>query len=398
MIKHNIDSKLIVSIIFLSVFINYFLTILILFFTAIYLALKTDILKNMIFEKRYLLLIIFSLYLAIISVVFHNWIGLILSFGMLLLFINLNYFEKNITSTLFEKLIDYAIYFSVIIFLVTLFEQAYIYSNNLQMANFFDIQNRPSQRVSAFYMNANYFALMIVFIEIFVTYKIILNSKSNKKYLYFLIGVINLVSLYLTGGRTAWLSLAIGVLLLLIFSGLFKTAIITFFFTISVLFVLTINPSIIPRLQNEGTDLGRRTKIYQTSLLIIKDTWLLGRGPLTYYHINDEYLEAYLQKTGDENLGKLGISSQHTHSIFLEPLVSFGVIGSIFISGYFISVLKDIIDLYRSRKFHFESALIISVIFSVLSFSIVDFPILWVQTGLLFMLIISYSRCLLNKK
>ncbi|MDF9824957.1 glucan phosphoethanolaminetransferase (alkaline phosphatase superfamily) [Breznakia sp. PF5-3] len=386
----TIDDKLIV-ILAASLFLPFPITVVTILGIGIYVLVKSDFRSNLRSVKRSYILLLFALYLMVTSLVSGNYLGLALAFGMLFLFIVVIYYRKYIHKELFEIILDVMIIMSIICVVVAIGEQFYYLNTVEKMSSFFDIQNKPAHRVHTFFFNANYYAMMIAFIEVVCIYKYITIPKAKKRIEYVLAGLLNLFALFLTGGRLGWLCIALAVLIMILVNRWYKTFIAACAGIGVGVGVLSMKPGLIPRLAEKGLDIGRRARIYEAAQMMMKDTWMFGRGPLTYYYCNADYYDAYVSEYGSSHLNKLGIDAPHSHSMFLEPFISFGVIGSVIIGWYLISQVKRMIRLFTRKVDIALGSLILGFIVVTITFCIIDFPIFWVQTGGLFLLVLGSS-------
>ena len=80
-------------------------------------------------------------------------------------------------------------------------------------------------------------------------------------------------------------------------------------------------------------DFSKRSNIWETAVKGIQAHPLLGKGPLTYFHIYKQYH---------------GHPTQHAHSIYLDPILSHGIIGVILAGIYFAGNLKEVYLLLKS--------------------------------------------------
>lgn len=388
---YTVDDRLI-TILFASIFLPWPITALWIIIGTIYILNRSDFmetLKRVPFSK---VLIVFSLYLLVISILNANWLGAALSVGMLAMFINVIHYRRYIHKDLFEQLLDIAIILSLLAVVVAIAEQIH-YMNMFDHMGFLDIQNKPQYRVHLYFFNANYYAMMILFIENFCIYKFFKIEKLFFRCYYTGIGMINLFALYLTGGRIAWLCLACMVLVMLLVNGWYKLFGLSIFAGCGALALLALKPKLLPRLAARGLAIERRKQIWQTAILIIQDSWLLGRGPLTYYNVYNSYTKQYIATYGMKSFKqyKLGISSQHAHTMFLEPLVSFGVVGTIMFLVYLYFEVKYIIQLLTKKIDHSLAALLFGILIMTIAFCVIDFPIFWIQTGFVFLLLLGSS-------
>ena len=95
---------------------------------------------------------------------------------------------------------------------------------------------------------------------------------------------------------------------------------------------------------------------------------------MTYYHVYKSYH---------------GHPTEHAHSVYLDPLLCFGVIGILTIIPYIFDNLKRVYYLWKSHIDKTLVALIVSFVVMVLIHGLLDYTIFFVQTGFLFLLITS---------
>jgi O-antigen ligase len=385
-----------------SIYLHFVVTIVMLLVVFIYLW-ATKQMKSLFqnsFSTR--MSTLFTVYLLITSLFFHNWIGALASVGMFILFMCINFYHKNVSKILFEDILDIMILLSIVCVIYAIVEQTIYIHTSEDIVNFFDIDNHPKYRVHTFFLNANYYAFMIMFIQLFCTYKVIIQTKLKYKVYYYSIFVINLLPLFLTGSRTVWFFLLASLITMFIISRKYKELFHTVAALAAISLLTILKLPIIPRLIEYGTSLGRRTAIYRTAQMMLKDVYVFGKGPLTYYTQNHLYLKAYVQKYGSDDLGPLGISSQHAHSMFLEPLISFGAIGTTILCAYLFLIYRETWYIFKNHLNTHLVSLIVGCTVATISNSIIDFPIMWVQTGLIFFITITsagiYQNEHLNKK
>lgn len=385
---YTVDDRLI-TILFASIFLPWPITAVSIIGGVIYILIKSDFMETIRRIPFSKVLIVFSIYLLIVSLFNSNWLGALLSIAMFAMFVNVIHYRRYIHKDLFEQIIDIAIILSVVAIIVSIFEQMY-YTTLFDGMGFFDIQNKPQFRVHLYYYNANYYAMMILFIESFCIYKFFKIEKLAFRFYYVVMGILNLFALYLTGGRIAWLCLACAVLVMLVVNQWYKLFGLSIFAGAGTVGLLALKPTLLPRLAAKGLAIERRKQIWQTAILIIQDSWLFGRGPLTYYNVYGSYTKEYIATYGMKSFKqyKLGISSQHAHTMFLEPLVSFGIVGTIILAIYLFSELKYAIKLISKKIDHTLAALLFGAMAIVFTFCIIDFPVFWIQTGFVFLLLL----------
>lgn len=386
-----------ITLLFSSIFFPYQLMMVCYIISFIYIVYQRDVFQIISKMKGAKLIFLFCLYLMVVSILVSNWLGLLLSIGLFICFVCITYYRYFISKRVFESILNIVLILSIVALVYCIFEQFY-YMSLVDGMTFFDIQNSPSLRVRAFFYNASYYALMILFIENICVYKFF-NCKTRSMHVYYTcIGLLNLFALYLTGSRTPWLCLAISVLIMLIIQRWYKLFVSAIGFVLVSLGALSLKPDLLPRLVSQGLDVARRVQIWNSAKLMIEDCFIFGRGPLSYYTFYESYTEEYIATYGLESYEqyKLGISSQHSHTILYEGFISFGIIGSIMLLMYtWIHLKMVVMIIYKKINVSF-AALVVGVLVSALTSSIIDFPLLWLQTGTFMYMIL--GTCDIYKK
>lgn len=100
-----------------------------------------------------------------------------------------------------------------------------------------------------------------------------------------------------------------------------------------------------------------RIQIWSCAIQGIKASPLLGQGPFTYMMILDKYN---------------GHLTQHAHSVYLDPLLSFGIIGLACLVPYIYDNCKR---LYKVKEHYSYIALVMGFIGVLLIHGILDYTI-----------------------
>ncbi|WP_276627894.1 O-antigen ligase family protein [Sharpea azabuensis] len=327
-------------------------------------------------------ILLFCALLAIISLFYQNYLGILVTVGIMMLGSFAVYYRQHISAESFEFFMDTTLILSLVAALVAII-QYFIILHRFNIDGFeLIIFNTPKNRVDSFYFNANYYAMMIEFWVGIAFYKILRLTQEehvNFKKIggYCIIILINLFTLVLSGCRTAWPAMLAGLAIMLLFAHFYKLfGLIAAGGMASAGFLFT-HKSYIPRASNITKYLGVRQKIWRAALASIKDHPLFGEGPLTYMHIWKQYN---------------GHNTQHAHNIFLDPPLSFGIVGILMILPYFISCIKRTYITYKLHKNDTLVALIIGLIVMTYIHGLLDYTIFFIQTSFtLFMVISSFD-------
>ena len=323
-------------------------------------------------------IIYFSLLSAIVSLFYQNYYGFVCSIGILVILSFVLYYRIHIDSRLFEYITNCIIVLSIFAALYGLIE--YIGILNSYNIDQFEIMifNRPQDRINSVFFNANYYAMMIEFFVCLTFYKILKIKDIKlewKKFIYYVAVIgLNLFVLLLTACRTAWPALAGGILIMLIVDKHHKTCACILALVIVACIYFLLNPSKFPRVDNIVAYLMTRAGIWEVAIQNIITHPLFGEGPMTYMHIYPLYH---------------GHPTEHAHSIYLDPLLCFGIVGLLTIAPYIYSNIQRLYRLWKLKVDKTLVALIVSFTVMIFIHGILDYTIFFVQTGFLYLLIAS---------
>ena len=153
--------------------------------------------------------------------------------------------------------------------------------------------------------------------------------------------------------------------------------------TVAGVLAIVFFPQYIPRLDEITETFTLRLRIWRVALEGFKQTPLFGQGPLTYFHICDDFV------------GKIpGVkvwNTQHAHNIIFDSLLSYGIVGAMFLWAYLGSFVAKIFSYVKGND-NFIKGLIASVLTLVLLHGMLDVTVLWVQTGILFLFVLVMTK------
>ena len=361
-----------------SMFLPFYMCGAILVFLTLRLLWKGEIQEayRQIPKSRFI--IYFSLLSAIVSLFYQNYYGFVCSIGILVILSFVLYYRIHIDSRLFEYITNCIIVLSIFAALYGLIE--YIGILNSYNIDQFEIMifNRPQDRINSVFFNANYYAMMIEFFVCLTFYKIlkIKDIKLEWKQFIYYVAVIglNLFVLLLTACRTAWPALAGGILIMLIVDKHHKTCACILALVIVACIYFLLNPSKFPRVDNIVAYFMTRAGIWEVAIQNIITHPLFGEGPMTYMHIYPLYH---------------GHPTEHAHSIYLDPLLCFGIVGLLTIAPYIYSNIQRLYRLWKLKVDKTLVALIVSFTVMIFIHGLLDYTIFFVQTGFLYLLIAS---------
>lgn len=345
-----------------SIFLPFFCTAISLVIACFYIFINK---KNVgCFEKNGgFWVILFSIYCIVISIVNLNFVGIAAAVAFISLITVAKFIRKHITLDLFEKGLDITCAMSVITTFICLIDFVY---------NQFILSHKGLYRCTLYFFNSNYLATLFATVIIICGYKLL--NHMRKPLYYYLVAVFCALGAYLTGSMFVWVEVFIGCSAMLLLTRRHQLLSSLFLLAGTFIVVLYCVPDILPRINESNITTDNRVIIWKTTLNAISDaTPFFGRGFLTYFHIKGNYAGSY--------------NTAHSHSLFLEPILSFGIIGTIFIVSYFSYFYKRVLICRNAQHKYCISSLILATSLAILVHSTTDLTFMWIQTGLFYCLI-----------
>jgi O-antigen ligase len=299
---------------------------------------------------------------VVAALVNDNEVGMLIAM-LLAVFFLIGAFARSImTRMLFDKVILVSCAASLFSFAVA-FIQYVTYKGDLN-------------RVCSVFINANYYAAVIEIVVLFALYKLCRAENREQRGFYAIVIALNAVGLFFSGCRTAVFALCAAVSLMLFFYSRYK-ALAVYFGLCILLAVLTVTvPEAFPRMSQISNDMGTRIEIWHRAIEDIMRHPFFGEGALAY--------------AGSHFIVE-GMRIAHTHSIYLEPILSFGVIGTILILVYLKKNLSPIWEMRNIKTDRDKFVLALGLLASVALHGIVDATAFSVQLGILLMLALAMA-------
>lgn len=317
----------------------------------------------------------------IVSILHANWNG----FGNVWLFVLIGlygaYYRKSVTRKCFEKMCDLIIILSVFTAIYGLYQFNQISVANGRTFLEFHIFNSPTRRITATFMNANIYAMIIDFICVICMYRFVRNENILCRIAYFVVALFNFFVLYLTGSRTALLPFAVIFpifLYCICWKKLFVTSIVL---ELCVCGLVLFKPTLIPRISDMST-FASRVKIWKTAFLCISMYLFFGWGPQTYKKF---YPLVH------------GHKAPHAHNIYIDSILSYGVVGTLIVLAYTFVLNKEIFTSNTRRENPALFGMMMCFIAIVLIYGLLDCTLNIVATGTLCFIVLN-SACMYLKK
>ena len=306
----------------------------------------------------------FFLYIMVIPVIYGNWKGLAVAMVMILILILGLYLRSVMTKERYEKTLTLI---SALSLTSTVYAMIEAFIN-------FAINDGHSHRISAVFSHPNYFGTIAATVIIICAYKV-LTSKESKVFYYF-VAAANIFSLYLCKSMFAFVEVFIGIMILTAVLKKYRLLILWLSAAIlGAIFVFVLGIDLIPRLSDIEVTLRLREQIWRLAVKQIKNNPFFGHGFFSFGYLYDAMFH--------------NRQIPHAHSIYLDTVLNFGIVGTALFLGYlvryYISVIKNCIN----HKNVMISALVLAVTAATLAHGATDMTILWFQTAGLFMIILA---------
>lgn len=228
-------------------------------------------------------------------------------------------------------------------------------------------------RIFSTFDNPNYYAfiLMIVILVCFNQIQFQITFKNYRLACYYgFVLALNCIALNYTGTRTVIPALVIGMITIMVIQKKYNQIKVLGLIALGYLALILIRPDIAPRFHSIFNDFDTRLDIWRNAISFIKQAPWFGKGMFTYFY----------------NAQLNGIDFEmHSHSLYLEPLLSFGLIGSLLLGGALV------LDTLKFKKYasYLDTPLAASVIIATAAYGVFDIPIIGIQTSILFVAVMS---------
>lgn len=362
----NIFSEtLIVILIAAAVFLPYMVSGIVLISLAIYIILKRQTRKLIFIHKGSYVLLLFCAFAFLVAAIYKNWLGLIVAFGFTLAFVLGLYLRSVMTRKLFERVLTMVCVLSLMGTVYALVEK-YVFP-------YFGIGNDVN-RASAMFFYPNYFGTIISMVIIICAYKVL--TRQGKKWFYYIIAFMNVISLYLCESMFAWVEIFLGVAVLLFLLKMHRLlAIWLLMATFASFIIIVLNVNIIPRLYQAEVTTEIRFRIWEFAIKQIKKAPLFGHGFMSFMYTDTKQ--------------SLGYLVPHSHSIILELLLDFGIVGTVLFLWYFVRYYITLLKTYLNEKKTWITSLVCAISAAALVHGLTDLTLMWIQTLPLFLFILA---------
>ncbi len=349
--KNNLFSETgIVVLTAAAVFLPFIISGLVLISLAIYIIFKKQTRSLILIHSGSKVLFSFCAFAFFIAAIYKNWLGLLVAFGFTLAFVLGLYLRSVMTRILFERVLTMVCVLSLMGTVYALVEK-FVFP-------YFKMGSSVN-RASAMFFYPNYFGTIISMVIIICAYKVL--TRQGKKWFYYFIAAMNVISLYLCESMFAWVEIFLAIWLLLAPFASF--------------IILVLNVNIIPRLYQAEVTTEIRFEIWDFAIKQIKKAPLFGHGFMSYMYTDSKQ--------------HLGYLVPHSHSIILELLMDFGILGTVLFLWYFVKYTITLVKTYFNDKKTRITSLVFAISAAALIHGLADLTLMWIQTLPLFLFILA---------
>ena len=350
----------------MSTFLHFYIGIAVVALTAISFCILPGI-RDKIFVHKGTLFISAYVLISIVTAIYHkNYLGALISVLFAFMMIIHLVARSLATREFFDRMMDIMVIGGCLSTVVCVIEK---------------IVNRsiPGYRCQCFSVNPNCFGVPIMIIILICAYKVIVAKKNVP--LYYIAAIINAVSIYLCGSMMLWIIIFIGVLVLLLLNHKYKLLAVFLGVVTACVITVILIPQLISRLHELTATIENRVDIWTFAIEQIGKAPIFGRGFASYNFLYN--IEA---PTRPELY-----PAMLSHNLIIDSMLSYGVVGTLLIAGYFICFVKDVLScregLIKLNKDYTMITFVCALFVAVMVHGLIDTAMIWIQPGLMIMLI-----------
>lgn len=372
---YNKDQRLILLTI-VAMYLPFYLSFFVLFLDMVYIFKNKKYSQIQMSMDKAKLIRVFFIYTFLISLFAKNFTGLLKSLEIFAILSFMLFVRENISKNLLKDIINLIMIFSSICFIIAISEYLIVFVRLRDIGAFIDFMRLNRRELGFMFLNVNYLAMACSITALVSAYRYLISEK-KEKWLSFFVGLLSVICLLITESAASLGASFIGILLLTILLKRYRYTLLMLFLLLGGLLIFYFQKSAFELGLEEGlfSDMGLRWSIWISSWEAFKNNILIGKGP-------DGLSTVYSLIRGRKIF--------HSHSIYLNFLVSYGIIGLGLISPLIYEIFFEI----KGQADKKNSKLIICLIVMVLLAGIFDTTIVWVQTGLIFLSLVGgFAAC-----
>lgn len=366
------SKELILLGIILSIFLPFYLFVVVLCLYIISLIFTGDMKSILQKMGEHPMLLLFLSYSTVISILAQNWMGLVASVGMFLFTIFFLHYQSILSHKFFRLILQFVLFGSVLsaafaslehFQIVKKFNYAFL-SPNMQVWH----QNRAEVT----FFNPNYYGIICCFC-IMIAFYLFTTTKLNWLKVFCVIaGFVNLFGLNFTQNRTAFPAIIAGAIIYLFTTiknwKAFWLSIGVFAIGLSFLFSSDLGV----RMGTLDSSMEERISIWDAGMALFKQNPFWGEGPLTYMHSYPRIHAPY---------------HEHAHSLYIDTILSYGIVGTILLVLSSVDPVRLMMDMSQESGKRPIIGLYLSFLTVVAVHGIFDLALFWIQSGFIFLLV-----------
>lgn len=366
------SKELILLGIILSIFLPFYLFVVVLCLYIISLIFTGDMKSILQKMGEHPMLLLFLSYSTVISILAQNWMGLVASVGMFLFTIFFLHYQSILSHKFFRLILQFVLFGSVLsaafaslehFQIVKKFNYAFL-SPNMQVWH----QNRAEVT----FFNPNYYGIICCFC-IMIAFYLFTTTKLNWLKVFCVIaGFVNLFGLNFTQNRTAFPAIIAGATIYLFTTiknwKAFWLSIGVFAIGLSFLFSSDLGV----RMGTLDSSMEERISIWDAGMALFKQNPFWGEGPLTYMHSYPRIHAPY---------------HEHAHSLYIDTILSYGIVGTILLVLSSVAPVRLMMDMSQESGKRPIIGLYLSFLTVVAVHGIFDLALFWIQSGFIFLLV-----------
>lgn len=366
------SKELILLGIILSIFLPFYLFVVVLCLYIISLIFTGDMKSILQKMGEHPMLLLFLSYSTVISILAQNWMGLVASVGMFLFTIFFLHYQSILSHKFFRLILQFVLFGSVLsaafaslehFQIVKKFNYAFL-SPNMQVWH----QNRAEVT----FFNPNYYGIICCFC-IMIAFYLFTTTKLNWLKVFCVIaGFVNLFGLNFTQNRTAFPAIIAGAIIYLFTTiknwKAFWLSIGVFAIGLSFLFSSDLGV----RMGTLDSSMEERISIWDAGMALFEQNPFWGEGPLTYMHSYPRIHAPY---------------HEHAHSLYIDTILSYGIVGTILLVLSSVAPVRLMMDMSQESGKRPIIGLYLSFLTVVAVHGIFDLALFWIQSGFIFLLV-----------
>ncbi|HFM9377911.1 O-antigen ligase family protein [Streptococcus pneumoniae] len=366
------SKELILLGIILSIFLPFYLFVVVLCLYIISLIFTGDMKSILQKMGEHPMLLLFLSYSTVISILAQNWMGLVASVGMFLFTIFFLHYQSILSHKFFRLILQFVLFGSVLsaafaslehFQIVKKFNYAFL-SPNMQVWH----QNRAEVT----FFNPNYYGIICCFC-IMIAFYLFTTTKLNWLKVFCVIaGFVNLFGLNFTQNRTAFPAIIAGAIIYLFTTiknwKAFWLSIGVFAIGLSFLFSSDLGV----RMGTLDSSMEERISIWDAGMALFKQNPFWGEGPLTYMHSYPRIHAPY---------------HEHAHSLYIDTILSYGIVGTVLLVLSSVAPVRLMMDMSQESGKRPIIGLYLSFLTVVAVHGIFDLALFWIQSGFIFLLV-----------